>query len=60
MARWRTGCAFHLLVVEKVRERLNDKLLLYRLGSDDLAPNGTHIEDSIAFAEKAGASRELT
>jgi NADPH2 dehydrogenase len=43
---------FPLLVVEKVRERLNDKLLLYRLGSDDLAPNGIHIEDSIAFAKR--------
>ena len=35
-----------------MRERLNGKLLLYRLGSDDLAPNGTHIEDSVAFAKK--------
>ena len=41
---------FPLLVVGKVRERLNGRLLLYRLGSDDLAPNGTHIEDSVAFA----------
>ena len=38
---------FPLLVVGKVRERLNGRLLLYRLGSDDLAPNGTHIEDSV-------------
>ena len=29
---------FPLLVVEKVRQHLNGKLLLYRLGSDDLAP----------------------
>ena len=36
----------------KVRERLNGKLLLYRLGSDDLAPNGTHIEDSVIFAKE--------
>jgi NADPH2 dehydrogenase len=43
---------YPLLVVEKVRERLNGKLLLYRLGSDDLAPNGTHLEDSIIFAKK--------
>jgi NADPH2 dehydrogenase len=43
---------FPLLVVEKVRERLNGRLLLYRLGSDDLAPSGTHIEDSVAFAKK--------
>ena len=28
------------------------KLLLYRLGSDDLAPGGTHIEDSVIFAKK--------
>ncbi len=48
---------FPLLVVKKVRERLSGKLLLYRLGADDLAPNGTQIEDSVAFAvllEKAG------
>jgi NADPH2 dehydrogenase len=48
---------FPLLVVRKVRQRLRDKLLLYRLGSDDLAPSGTHIEDSVIFAktlEQAG------
>ena len=48
---------FPLLVVAKVRERLGGKLLLYRLGADDLAPNGTQIEDSVAFAvrlEQAG------
>lgn len=44
---------FPLLVVEKVRKHLGkDRLLLYRLGSDDLAPMGTHIEDSIVFALK--------
>ena len=43
---------FPLLVVEKVRETIGDKLLLYRLGADDLAPNGTHIEDSVEFAKK--------
>jgi 2,4-dienoyl-CoA reductase-like NADH-dependent reductase (Old Yellow Enzyme family) len=43
---------FPLLIVGKVRERLNGKLLLYRLGSDDLAPIGTHIEDSVTFAKK--------
>ena len=42
---------FPLLVVERVREILKGKLLLYRLGADDLAPNGTHIEDSVAFAK---------
>jgi len=43
---------FPLLIVKKVRRILGDRLLLYRLGSDDLAPNGTHIEDSIAFAKR--------
>ena len=43
---------FPLLVVRKVRRRLKGKLLLYRLGSDDLAPNGTHIEDSVTFAQR--------
>lgn len=41
---------FPLQVVRKVRERLCNKLLLYRLGADDLAPNGTQIEDAVAFA----------
>ncbi len=44
--------SFPLLVVGKVRKRLGDKLLLYRLGSDDLAPGGTHIEDSVVFAKQ--------
>jgi NADPH2 dehydrogenase len=43
---------FPLSVVKKVREIIGGKILLYRLGSDDLAPNGTHIEDSVAFAVK--------
>jgi NADPH2 dehydrogenase len=47
---------FPLLIVEKVRRILGDRLLLYRLGSDDLAPNGTHIEDSIAFAQRLEVS----
>jgi len=47
---------FPLLVVEKVRQRLGGRLLLYRLGSDDLAPSGTHIEDSVAFASRLEAS----
>jgi len=47
---------FPLLIVEKVRRILGERLLLYRLGSDDLAPNGTHIEDSIAFAKRLEAS----
>ena len=47
---------FPLLIVEKVRRILGDRLLLYRLGSDDLAPSGTHIEDSIVFAQRLEAS----
>ncbi len=47
---------FPLLVVGKVRERLKGKLLLYRLGSDDLAAQGTHIEDSVVFAKKLEAA----
>ena len=43
---------FPLMVVEKVRESVSGRLLLYRLGSDDLAANGTHVEDSVAFAVK--------
>jgi len=47
---------FPLLIIEKVRRILGDRLLLYRLGSDDLAPSGTHIEDSITFAQRLEAS----
>ncbi len=47
---------FPLLIVDKVRKILGNRLLLYRLGSDDLAPNGTHIEDSIAFAKRLEGS----
>ena len=43
---------FPLFVAEKVREKLNGNLLLYRIGADDLAPNGTRIEDSVVFAQK--------
>lgn len=43
---------FPLMVVNAVRERVRDKLLLYRLGADDLAPKGTRVEDSAAFALK--------
>jgi 2,4-dienoyl-CoA reductase-like NADH-dependent reductase (Old Yellow Enzyme family) len=43
---------FPLMVAKRVRECLGSKLLLYRLGSDDLAPNGTHIEDSVVFAKR--------
>ena len=47
---------FPLLVVEKVRQRLGGRLLLYRLGSDDLAPMGTHIDEAVAFALKLEAA----
>jgi NADPH2 dehydrogenase len=43
---------FPLEVVEKVKEKLGGRLLLYRLGSDDLDPKGTQIEDSQKFAVK--------
>jgi len=43
---------FPLEVVERVREKLDGKLLLYRLGSDDLDPQGTQIQDSKRFAAK--------
>jgi 2,4-dienoyl-CoA reductase-like NADH-dependent reductase (Old Yellow Enzyme family) len=43
---------FPLKVVDKVRESIGGRLLLYRLGADDLAPKGTTIEDSIVFAIK--------
>jgi NADPH2 dehydrogenase len=43
---------FPLRVVEKVRESVGGKLLLYRLGADDLTPKGTRIENSVAFAAK--------
>ena len=43
---------FPLEVVDRVRENIKGRLLIYRLGADDLAANGTHIEDSAAFAVK--------
>jgi len=49
--------SFPLEVVERVKEKVGDKLLLYRLGADDLEPAGTQIEDSQKFAvrlEEAG------
>jgi 2,4-dienoyl-CoA reductase-like NADH-dependent reductase (Old Yellow Enzyme family) len=39
-------------IVEKVKEEVKGRLLLYRLGSDDLDPKGTRIEDSTEFAIK--------
>jgi len=43
---------FPLEVVEGVKERVGGRLLLYRLGSDDLHPEGIKIEDSMKFAMK--------
>jgi 2,4-dienoyl-CoA reductase-like NADH-dependent reductase (Old Yellow Enzyme family) len=48
---------FPLEVVEAVRRQIGvDKLLLYRLGSDDLSPCGTCIEDAIVFSHKLVAA----
>ncbi len=47
---------FPILVAEKVRRCLDGRLLLYRLGSDDLAPHGTHIKDSVVFARRLEAT----
>ena len=41
---------FPLDVVKRVKEKIDGKLLLYRLGSDDLNPAGIRIEDSKKFA----------
>ena len=43
---------FPLEIVERVKEKVGGRLLLYRLGSDDLDPAGTRIEDSQKFAVK--------
>jgi NADPH2 dehydrogenase len=43
---------FPLEVVERVKEKVGKKLLLYRIGADDLNPNGTKIEDSVELAKK--------
>jgi NADPH2 dehydrogenase len=48
---------FPLMVVEKTRKVLGGKLLLYRLGSDDLTSKGIQKEDAVKFAvalERAG------
>jgi len=41
---------FPLDVVSRVKARVRGKLLLYRVGADDLDPAGTTIEDAIVFA----------
>ena len=43
---------FPLQVVERVKEKIGGRLLLYRLGSDDLNPKGITVEDSKRFAIK--------
>lgn len=43
---------FPLEVVGRVKEKVGGRLLLYRLGSDDLDPAGIKIEDSKKFAVK--------
>ncbi|MCW3976115.1 MAG: NADH:flavin oxidoreductase [Candidatus Bathyarchaeota archaeon] len=43
---------FPLEVVNRVREKIRDKLLLYRLGSVDLDKKGTQIDDSKQFAKR--------
>jgi len=43
---------FPLEVIERVKEKVGKKLLLYRIGSEDLNSNGTKIEDSIHLAER--------
>jgi len=43
---------FPLEVVERVKEKVGGRLLLYRLGSDDLDTAGTRIGDSQKFAVK--------
>jgi 2,4-dienoyl-CoA reductase-like NADH-dependent reductase (Old Yellow Enzyme family) len=43
---------FPLEVIERVKEQLGRRLLLYRLGADDLDPRGVQIEDSQKFAVK--------
>lgn len=47
-----TRMKFLLEVVESVRETVGGRLLLYRLGSDDLETGGVNIEDSKNFAIK--------
>lgn len=43
---------FPLEVVERVRKVIGDKLLLYRLGADDMMPGGLTIKESRIFARK--------
>lgn len=43
---------FPLGIVKRVKEKIGERLLLYRLGSDDLDSAGIRIEDSQKFAVK--------
>jgi len=43
---------FPLEVVETIKYKIGNKLLLYRLGADDLQPGGITIEDSKVLARK--------
>jgi NADPH2 dehydrogenase len=43
---------FPLMVVEKVRKRLGGRLLLYRVGADDLSLKGTQVKDAVDFSKK--------
>jgi NADPH2 dehydrogenase len=43
---------FPLEVIERVKEQIGRRLLLYRLGADDLHPRGIKIKDSQKFAVK--------
>jgi NADPH2 dehydrogenase len=43
---------FPLEIIEQVKEQLGGRLLLYRLGAEDLDPRGIQIEDSQKFAIK--------
>jgi 2,4-dienoyl-CoA reductase-like NADH-dependent reductase (Old Yellow Enzyme family) len=39
-----------LKIVERIRKVVGEKILMFRLGADDLDPAGTNIEDSKSFA----------
>ena len=43
---------FPLMVVKKVRKSLGGRLLLYRVGADDLCARGTQVRDAVEFSKK--------
>jgi 2,4-dienoyl-CoA reductase-like NADH-dependent reductase (Old Yellow Enzyme family) len=43
---------FPLMVVDKVKDVVKGRLVLYRLGADDLAAKGIRVQDSCVFAEE--------